>query len=467
MKVRDWLSAPCFHGQFNQLFAIANGNVSTFVKNFILTSSILSVLAIVATASVPLAEPELPHTGTDNGAVDFASRDVNRLTGNIMLIIARKSPWVNILEGGVLENVSETVRSVVSERPVLGQSLTKPVFIDDPNQCGLTGPQAQVGSTEFFEKLQTLRGIGPKVCVKTTRTAFKGSYTAAEDGLRKNLVQLNNADVRAQIVYLSGCKLIVNSTLGGFFSMFNGDTNAVATPFVPVLPDSQLNFSLLKYARNYMKETLLVEGWEGDENEPIFKLIASQDQIEFLRTDMDIKLDQRALTTGQFKAGEKFITGYTWEGPYRGFAFGMDPQPLRYDYLDANGQPIFIEPEIATSVTNGVGARTNPAWARARFEIGVLMGRESFKRRVPPNWTGEGSFKWPAQLVQGELEFVVIRDNQQNVFADYGYHIYQIMRSYQPVRPHHALAIGFKRCDQSFNLSPCADYPNFSSTSAI
>lgn len=430
--------------------------------------------ASLKTETPPLPHADIPGYIDANGAVDFAARDQNRLVGNIQLVIARRSPYVNVLDGGTLENVSETLRNVVAERPVMGQSLVSPQFVQDILQCGQGGPTAQVGNTEFTETLGTIRGSGPRVCVKTTRTAFKGSYTSAEDGLKKGLVQLSNSDIRAQLVALCGCKVVVQST-ATWSQMFSGETNAVSTPFSQSsnslpngpLPDCAVNYSLLKYAINFLNEDLLVEAWKGDTEEPVYKFIGSQEIIELLRTDMDIKEDHRAMTTGQFKAGEAFIKGYTWEGPYRGLEFGIDSQPLRFDYLDGNGNPIYIEPEIAANVSNGVGARINPQWARARFEICMIMGANSFRRRVPSQYMGEGNWKWPAQLVQGELEFVVIRDNTFNRYGDYGNFLYQISRSYQVLRPHHVMAIAFKRCNPTFNLSACVDYSGFSSSASL
>lgn len=407
---------------------------------------------------------------TPSQAVDFAARDQNRILGNVAMVIARKSPYVNLLDGGTLPNgVSEVTRSVVQERAVLGHSLTRPTFIPDTETCGTAGPTAQVGSTEYDERLETIRGRGPRVCVKTTRTAFKGSYSAAEDAMKKQLVQLNNADVRATLVDRSGLKLVVH-TGSTFSQMFTGDSQAIDTPFATELgvPDAQLNFKLLKYARDFMREDLLVEAWEGDDsNEPIFRFVGGQQQIEKFRDELDIKEDHRSLASGSFKAGEKFIKGYSWEGPYRGFAFGIDPQPLRFSQLDENGQPLFIEPEISVPTSNGVGARISPAWARARYEVGLLVGGGSFRRRTPEQYTGEGSWRWPAQLAQGELEFVVIRDNDCNLYGDFGQHIYQISRSYKPERPHHVMAIIYKRCETDFGLATCPDYANYSSTDSL
>lgn len=444
------------------------------MNKFILSTSILAALTLTSVASLPVSVPELPHAGPGwnidaNGAVDFATRDINRLVGNIMLTIARRSPYVGILDGGTIDNSSEATRSVVAEKPILGHSMVEPEFVDDIEQCGNSGPSAQVGSTEFEEKLQTIRGKGPKVCVKTTRTAFKGSYSAAETGIKQQLVQLNNADVRINLVRRSGCKLVVR-TGKTFHQMFAGEVNAINTPFPTAdtgVPDAAINFKVLKRAMNFMREDLQVTPFEGTQDDGNFKAMGSHDIIEKFRDELGIKEDMRSLAQGGFRMGEKFITGYSWEGPYRGIMFGVDPQPLRFNDLDEDGQPIFLEPEYAANVTNGVGARIRPQWARAKYEVLLLAGAGSFKRRTPAAYNGEGNWKWPTQLVNGELEFVVIRDNDKNIFGDFGYFIYQIQRSFKPERPHHIMAIAYKRCDEDFDLVTCDDYAGFSSSESL
>lgn len=398
---------------------------------------------------------------------DFGSKDTLRIVGNISRALVRKAPYMDVLEGGTLENVSDTVRSIVQERAVLNQSLVNPVFQNDLLMAGQVGAAAEVGTTEYQTYLGTLRGMGPLVNVKQTRTAFAGSYSAAEDALKKEIIQLTNADIRATLMNRSGCKLVVNSN-GAFEDMFLGDSQLVDTPF-PVklgLPDSPVNFSLLKWLAVYMRENLLVEPYDT-QPESTFKLIGSQEILDVLRDEAGIREDHRYLAAGSFKIGEETLRKYTWEGPYRGYAFGVDSQPLRFSVVDNNGQPVFIEPEIAVNSTKGVAARVNPAWARARYECLLVMGQNSFRKLNPKSYAGEGTFKFPTQLVMGELMFQVIKDNSTNVWGDYGRHFYQIQRAYKPERPHAVCAIIYKRASKNFGLTPVSDYSNYSSLASL
>lgn len=417
----------------------------------------------------------IPAFGDDDPLVpsdvqDFANKDINRIVGNIAKALTRKAPFVDILAGGTIAaGVSDTVRSIVSERAVMNQSLVRPEFIPDKDMCGKTGEGADVGSTEYSYFLGTNRGMGPLVCVKGMRNAFEGSYLAAEDSLKKQIIHIVNTDVRATLVDRSGTKLVVKS--GKTFSqMYSGDSQAIDTPFATAdvgLPDSPINFKLLEYLSIFQRENLLVDGFEGPATEPLLKFLGSQEIISRLRDEAGITQNHQYLAAGSYALGKDTLTRYTWEGPYRGYAFGIDPQPLRFSELNADGQPKFIEPEIARKSTKGVAARVNPLWARARFEIALVVGADSFARLTPAQYTGEGSFKFPSQVSMGEMMFQVIKDNGNNVWGDFGRHFYQISRAYKPMRPHAVTAIAFKRAVADFQLNPVNDFSDYSSTDSL
>lgn len=383
---------------------------------------------------------------------DFANKDANRLVGRIAEVLARKSPYMDIMDGGTLSNASDVVRSVVQERASLGISLATPGFTPDVQMCNGPVGQDNVGSTEYAYQLETYRGQGPLVCVKTSRTAFKDSYRQAQISLEKGILEIMNSDNRFQIYKLSGLKVVCNSGLGT--NVLTGDMQALSTPFAPVLPDSPLPFSVLYQLGVFLKEDMLAEPFTQGSDE-FFKFIGSANIIDHFRNELDIKQDLRSLTTGQYKLGEKSITGYSWSGPYRGIAFGIDPQPLRYNSLNGSGQPILIEPVISVPVSRGVAQRRNPAWVTAQNEIGFLVAPENFKRLTPEQYTGEGTFKFAPQLYMGELEWFYMKDTC-NKFGDFGQHIYQIQRAIQPIRPQNVISIAYKRCALSLGLTPCS-----------
>jgi hypothetical protein len=405
----------------------------------------------------PILNPQL--------AVDFANRDLQRLTGRINLSLMLRAPFLDVLDSGVFENgISDEQRTVVAERPILGHSQTIPTFINDTDTCGVQGPNAQAGSTEYVTRLGTIRGAGPTLCVKTARSAFQESYLATQDGLRKQLVQLHNIDARATLFLRSGVKAKLNvgrtmdNMLSGDFQRIDVSVNDT-TP-----PDATLNFPVVARLVQLAHEELQAESWDmkdADDNvtATVAKFIGGVDAVEALRQDLDVKQDLRSMITGRYDLGYKSVAGYTWEGPYRGVAFGIDQRPLRFNTFQTltNGQvvPNFIEPEIAVTTSKGVGPRASAQWRDAKYEVAFLLFANSFIRKVPEQYTGVGDWKFPAQFANGELEFTVIRDSF-NPYADLGKHYYQVIRAYTPVRPHCSIPILFQRCASSLSLVTCA-----------
>lgn len=384
---------------------------------------------------------------------NFASKDVNRIIGQIARVLARKSPYINSIDGGTLPNVSDVVRSVVEEMAVPAASLAAPTFVNDTTLCGVGATPDVVGSTEYQFQLQTLRGAGPRVCVKQARTAFKGSYLQAQVSLEKSILQIINADIRYQYLIQSGVKYVVN-TAASFGTNLTGDMQNINTQFAQTLPDGPLNFKTLYKLGTFLREEMLAEPFAAKEGE-FFQVMLSADAIENLRNDADVKEDLLYLSAGSFKLGEESISGYQFQG-YRGFAFGIDQQPLRATGFDGSGNLVLVNPIVSTAVTNGFAQRRNPAWVTAPYEVGFIIAGDAFKRLVPESYTGEGTFKFAPQLAMGELEWTYFRDNDCNLYGDYGQHIYQISRAIQPIRPQNVLPVLYKRCPFDGIPLPCS-----------
>ena len=384
---------------------------------------------------------------------NFASKDTNRIIGQIAKVLARKSPYINSIDGGTLPNVSDVVRSVVEEMAVPASSLASPTFTADINLCGIGATPDRVGSTEYQFQLATLRGAGPRVCVKQARTAFKGSYLQAQVSLEKTILQLINADIRYQFLIQSGIKYTCSST-NTFNSNLTGDMQQINTQFSTNVVDSPLNFKTLYKIGSFLREEMLAEPFASKDGE-FFQVLLGADAIENIRNDADVKEDLLYLTAGSFKLGEESISGYQFMG-YRGFAFGIDQQPLRSTGLGEDGNLVLVNPIIAQAVTNGFGQRRNPSWVNAPYEVGFVIAGESFKRLVPEQYVGEGTFRFAPQLSMGELEWTYFRDNDCNLYGDFGQHIYQIQRAIQPIRPQNVCAILFKRCPFDGQALPCS-----------
>lgn len=401
-------------------------------------------------------------------ATDFASRDTSRIVGQIAEWVGRKSPYADTIEGGELENVSESVRSIVAEQAMPAASMVRPGFVPALQACGTLGGVDQVGSTEFVYTLLNYRGRGPKICVKTTRTAFKQSYVAAVNALKRNIVMLTNADIRANYLDNGGCKLVCDST-GSFAQCFRGDINALQQPWPNRTPDSPISFKGLEYTATYMRETLGVEPFDDTGNESsdgVMKAIVSQEMAQAFRDELGIQQDIRALTQGRYKMGQETIQGYTFSGPYHGILVGTDPYPLRVSGFTTQSVtyggstftalvPTFVEPFVQVTVTNGVAARPNPNWVAAAYEVGFLFGRQSFARLVPGKYKVEG-WDFSPQITNGGLTFKQLIDAECNAWGDYAQHFFEIERAYQPLHPQAVTAFVYKRCAGAMALVPCS-----------
>lgn len=392
---------------------------------------------------------------------DLAQKDTQRLVGSVAKCLAANSPFINLLEGGIFEsNVSDEQRTAVQMPAAPGDSLAIPTFVNDTAVCGTVGSQDLTDAINYVYRLQTKRGFGPRVCVKQGYSAFKTSYIAAEDSLRKLITQYINSDVRAQLYLRSASKFVAASGYC-FEDLFTGgDFPDVGVQFAQVLPDTPLSFKALHYLARYMKEVMWADMWEaGGKAQPHFRFIGSSDIIEALRNEAGVERVLLSFVSGSYKLGAESMGGYSWETApsYRGLAFGIDQTPLRATGFDGSGDLALVNPRVTVTdaVTNTAYSRTNPAWLAADYEVGFLVAPMTFKRLVPERYIGEGSFRFAPQLHMGELEWHYVKDNDCNVWGDYGWHIYQITRAYQPQRPHHIIPILYRRCKADLGLEEC------------
>jgi hypothetical protein len=360
------------------------------------------------------------------------------------MTVAQRSAYADTIDGGTLENVSDVVRSITGEAAVPSASLTRPVFIPAAQACGTGGGVDQTGTTEYQFQLMNLRGRGPKVCVKTTRTGFISSYTHALNSLKQMLTRLTNADIRANYFDNSGSKLVVNST-AAFNASFAGDVNALSTPFPTTpAPNLQVTFRSLEVVMTYMRETLGVQPVDmAGVQEGVFKFIGSQFAIQGMRDELHVGQDTRALVSGSYNIGKEVVQSYGYSGPYHGIVFGVDPEPLRGTTI-TNNVLTLIEPGVATATTTGYGYRPNPTWVGASYEVGFLFGKSPFSRLVPtyqrvPGWD------FAPQIANGGLDFKILSDADCNFWEDFGQHRYEIERAYQPIHPHAVCAILYQR----------------------
>lgn len=393
---------------------------------------------------------------------DIASKDTNRIQGMIAKSLAANSVYMNVIGGGVFPSgVSDTIRSVVQMQAAPGDSFALPQFVCDTEICGQLGHQDLTDTIDFTIRLESFRGRGPNICVKQGYAAFKGSYTMAEDSLRKLVTQYINSDIRAQLYLRSASKFTANANYD-FNSLFTGGSECdLGVKFAPLLPTGPMTFKALHYLARYLREVLLGEWYSQDKGMPHFRFIAGSDQIEYFRSEVGVQNVMIALTTGGYRLGEVALTAYSFEQSpaYRGIAFGVDQRPLRATGFNEDGTLALVDPvTIVSNPARGTAyAKANPAWLAAEYEVGILIADGSFERHVPERYVGEGSFRFAPQLHAGELEWHYVIDNTCNSRGDFGWHQYQITRAYKPLRPQHIIPVLYKRCIADLGLVNCID----------
>jgi hypothetical protein len=166
---------------------------------------------------------------------DFTNRDTNRIVGNITRALARKAPWVDVLDGGTMPSgVSDTVRSLVQERAVSQSVARRGLSFAAISRCAARPaklPRSAIPST-------TTRSAPTGAWVRWSAssrlaTPLLARMSAAEEALKKQIIQLINADVRATLVDRSGCKLVVQVHRKTFEQMFCGRLARPSTPRSP------------------------------------------------------------------------------------------------------------------------------------------------------------------------------------------------------------------------------------------
>lgn len=400
------------------------------------------------------------NPGCDLSPEDYASgiaSQVSVLKNETIRYIALHDPYSNVVEGGTTPNhMGEQIKTLVTNRMVTGQSLVRPTFNPTIEACGAQGPRAQFGQTVFTTSLETLRGKGPEICLNQARYAVEESYRMAELNLKDAVKTVNAADIRNNLLTLSGVKAVArhDMTLG---QIITGGYNQVSVAFNGVLPTSPVSHKFLVALTHYMRDNLSPEFF-GDGAGAHFVFIGSSEQIETLRNEAGMKAEQLAFVSGSDGEAKAAIKRYAFiDYPYRGIKLAIDQQPMRFNTIDGNGFPQFIEPLIEVAADYGVENATNPDWVNADYEVGFLVGKGSFKRLVPERFVGEASFKFPAQFVAGELDFYHPRAPGCTEWGDFGWHQYQVVRAFQSKRPHNVIPVLHKRCRLDLGLSECVE----------
>jgi hypothetical protein len=416
----------------------------------------LSFLFFRALGTFPVA---VPYNTCGLSPADYSQLIANQnsvITLSIVQFLALNSPWANLLDSGTVDyNIGENIVSLASPRTAIGQSLVAPAFGNLSQACGTTGNMAQWGQFEYVTKLQLLRGTSQPICVNANRYSVKNSLSQAVENMKRSITDVYNADVRAQVLALSGTKAVLRNTDTQVSQALTGGEWAISAPWRGGVPTGGLTFSWLKSLSDYARYNYqpMMYGQGADEH-ALF--IGSPEIVDVLRNQAPVNNVLSVTTTGGFKDGKDSLWDYAWvDVNFRGIMMGIDPKPLRFDTVDASGAPIFIEPYNKVAPDFGFFNANNPHYLGATYEIGFLCYKNSFKRLVPAKYSGEGDAKWATQMFGGELIWRNVLDNACNAWQDFGNFLYQIARAYQANMPHCVVPIAFKRCLGDNQPSTC------------
>lgn len=396
----------------------------------------------------------------DAGAISsLITEQIPQFQETINYYIALESPFANVVNGDTFaSNQGNDILKIVTNRVSPGHSLTEPVFTDRGDSCGLAPQTDKFGQTQYTSKIQTLRGRGPDVCVKQAVATVKNSYLSAQSALQDNLTYLTNIDIRAQLHRLSGVKFVADST-ADFFANVTGNRGAISTDYKGTLPDSPMSFQALELISQYMTNELFLKKY-GSGGQSHYRVITGIEMNTAFRNQANPNQNLLGAMQGSFGEGKDALWGYSWTDlSYRGMVLGVDREPLRFNCLDANGYPIFIEPGIESVGDKGTDYLPNPEWLSAKYEVGFICAPNSFTRYVPERYVGEGTFKFAPQTVPGSLSWFYSVDCN-NAFGDYGYHIYEIERAYSADQPHGIIPFMYARPTTNQGLAPEALYSN-------
>lgn len=372
--------------------------------------------------------------------------------------LGQTSPWANLLPAGTVEaNIGALIKHLVIPRAAIGQSLVAPEFVNKTSACNLQGNTAQWGEFEFSTRLQVLRGESQVICLHDAFHSVLGTYKQVVESLKHGISLVYNADVRNNLMNLSGLKAVILSTDTTVNQALTGGEWQVSAAWRGVLPTSRVTFAWLKALSNEMRYNydngLQLFGTGADS---YATFVGSAEILDVIRKESGVQNPMYVGIAGSYSEAKNAMWKYLIvDYNFQGIKFAVDPKPFRFNELDNNGAPVGIEPYTETAGDYGYLNATNPDYVNAQYEVAFLLYKDPFKRLVPAKYTGEGDMKFPMQMFGGELRWKAQEDNSCNKWGDFGYFQYQLIRAYQSVIPHGVIPVAYKRCAGDLGLEVC------------
>lgn len=375
--------------------------------------------------------------------------------------IAYNDPYSNVVTQGTFQSgYGEQQIYSATPRTSMNQSLTAPVFTNYSESCQLAPAVAKWGTYQYTSVPGVLEGQSQPICVRQQYFIVEQQLDQSVTMMKQGIASVISADIRSNLLNLSGMKFVVPAPGGVPESGLTGSEWAVSTDFNGQFPGDRLTFQYAKWLRDYIAYNFTPPMFgKGPDAHAI--LITSYELNDALRTDAPVNNTLVASTTGGYQDGHEGLWAYAFiDSNFRGLKFAIDPLPLRFNGLDADGNPVLIEPylQVATNST-GLTWKTNPAWVNAAYEVWfMIFAKNAFGRLTPENYTGEGQAKWPTGMFGGELQWFNVKESC-NRWSDFGWFQYRIIRAIQPYAPHYVCAGISKRCRGQFTdaTDTCTD----------
>lgn len=305
-----------------------------------------------------------------------------------------------------------------------------------------------------------LEGQSQPICVRQQYFVVEKQLDQSVQMLKQGIADVISADIRSNLLNLSGMKFVVPAPGTAPEAGLTGSEWAVSTAFNGNFPGDRLTFQYAKWLRDNIAYRFRPPMFgKGPDAHAI--LITSWELNDALRTDAPVNNTLVASTTGGYQDGHEGLWAYAFiDSNFRGLKFAIDPTPLRFNGLDAQGNPVLIEPylQVATNST-GLTWKTNPAWEYAAYEVSFMVfAKNAFGRLTPENYSGEDGAKWPTGMFGGELKWFNPLESC-NRWQDFGWFQFRIVRAIQPYAPHYVCSIISKRCRGEFTdaTDTCAD----------
>lgn len=406
-------------------------------------------------------DPDVTCDLTADEYSDVVAQQTSRINEGIIDAIKVNIPFANVLEGGTFPfNEGTEIRQLVQERVDPGYNIATPDFADITGMCGDLGDIADSGQTTFTARLEEKRGRGPLVCLNNTRFSVKNSLVSTEKAIRYLIEESYAADIRWNcLTKLSGAKFVArggSSANSTFNDMFNGERNTVSADWPGYEPNAAMSLDALFRLQDELSERFRAPFFSGENGDNYYVVVTSAQQNQIFRAQSDIKETIQSYIQGSYNEGVDMQKGYRFtDFVHRGLLFGIDQEPLRFDQLDQDGAPAILPPGTPVQTDTGVRYEANPAWLGAKYEIGFIIAKDSFKRLVPEHYVGEGTWKFDPTPVYGELQWYYNRNDECNIFGDYGRHIWRTTRAFLPVQPHAVIPFAYQRCEPGLNLTVC------------